>query len=77
MWERFEDGLSRNGTTYNDIKGIAEDNKIENLIRKYGKIEHDLDVAKVITMFKNGGPQGMIFSNLALYLTFLISHSIH
>ena len=60
-WNRFEEALTTKGFSYEQIKGVADDHKIEELIRKYGNITDALEVAVVLTEFKKR--QGNSFCN--------------
>ena len=51
-WEQFESSLKEKRSSFEKIKGVVDDKKIDDLIRKYGKITDDLEVAEILTEFK-------------------------
>ncbi len=57
-WERFESQLTKRKSSFRQIRGLTDERKIEEIIRKYGGIEEDLEVYEVLTIFKEKQLEG-------------------
>jgi hypothetical protein len=57
-WGRFEDALRKEGTSFDEIKALTNEEDIKQLIREYG-FERIKDIAKILTEFKKR--QGGVF----------------
>ncbi len=57
-WERFESQLAKRKSSFRQIRGLTDERKIEEIIRKYGGIEEDLEVYEVLTIFKEKQLEG-------------------